>query len=383
MKKKRWIILFLITIVILGVGIIFVREIKRRGVTVSEAIYFESMYGPVILIGEESPILISNNTKRNLFDNLETGQKISVVHDSIIDVWPSRTRAYAVFKRNGDETAEIPEPVMQNLIDWGWIEPEKNIDYAGWDGGCGAPILESFEDICESSDTIVKAKYIKRDKFDLNRDIFIFEVEEDFIGNVDEKQIHVYETKESSFIKGKSYYLCLSSFRSPYYPHVLYTQTWNSLRVGEIEKGDSIQYTFCYDYTLGLDKVDDISKYIKTEIVEKGIYKKTERVSLEEAVKNADAIYIIKVESVDPDHRFIAFSECRTTNTLRERYPVKNQKEISNWLVPGDARVGDKFIVLLKYNEEYQSYVADDSSEHFLYPLWSSEARYIIIQSMK
>ena len=46
--------------------------------------------------------------------------------------------------------------------------------------------IDSFGDICEWSDTIVKAKYIKRENFDGYTDIFVFKVEEDYIGNVDE-----------------------------------------------------------------------------------------------------------------------------------------------------------------------------------------------------
>ena len=120
--------------------------------------------------------------------------------------------------------------------------------------------LDSFADICEWSDTIVKAKYIKRESLNEYTDIFVFKVEEDFIGNVDEKRIHVYEEKENSFIQGKSYYIFMESNRNNIYPHVVYARTYANLLVGEIGKGDSQQYTFYNGVSFGLDKVDDRSK---------------------------------------------------------------------------------------------------------------------------
>ena len=237
--------------------------------------------------------------------------------------------------------------------------------------------IDSFDDICERSDTIVKAKYIKREKFDGYTDIFVFKVEEDYIGNVDEKQIHVYEEKANSFIQGKSYYLFMSSVRNNIYPHVVYARTYANLLVGESGAGDSQQYTFYNGVSFGLDKVGDISKYIETEIVEKKAYMKTESESLNEAILNADAIYKIKMESVESFNRFVASCTYTVKETLKERYPVVNAKELPSILVPSDAKKGDQFIVLLKYNENTQSY-GYYSAEHYIYPLRSSEARNII-----
>ena len=258
-----------------------------------------------------------------------------------------------------------------------FLNKEEQVEFVGADDSFSLVEIDSFDDVCEWSDTIVKAKYIKRESFDGYKDIFVFKLEEDYIGNVDEKLIHVYEVKESSFIQGKSYYLFMSSFRSPLYPHVVYTRTCNGLLVGEIGKGDSTQYTF-YSSSWGLDKVGDISKYIETEIVAKGVYMEEEREALEEAVKNADAIYKIKLESVKPDNRFVATCTYTMKETLRERYPLEKQTELPTILVPSSAKKGDKFIVLEEYNEDYKNYGVDYSSEHYIYPLRSSEARYII-----
>lgn len=256
---------------------------------------------------------------------------------------------------------------------------KKEIEYIPHDDSMVSVALDTFSAICEWSDTIVKAKYIRRESFNAYIDIFVFKVKEDYIGNVDEKYIHIYWDKESSFIHGKNYYLFLTSNHSLLFPHVHYVPTSSGFLVGEVGKGDSRQYTFYNNFSLGLDKVEDISQYIKTEIIAKGAYKKTEEKSesLDDAIMNAEAIYIIKIESVEESNRFVSNGKYTVTETLRERYPVSKPRELPSVLVPSDTKKGDQFILLLKYNEDYQSYEVDYSSMHYLYSNRSKEARYI------
>ena len=249
-----------------------------------------------------------------------------------------------------------------------YLNKEDQVEAVGYDDTFYAVNIDSFEEMCEWSDTIVKAKYIRRESFNEYTDIFVFKPEEDFIGNVDEKRIHVYEVKDSSFIEGKSYYLFMASFRSPLYPHVSYARTRINFLVGEVGKGDSRQYTFYNDYSLGLDKVDDISKYIETEIIAKDAYMKPENneESLDDAINNADAIYKIKMESVKQVNRFVSSCTYSVTETLKERYSVSKSKELPSVLVPASAKKGDEFIILVKYNEDYQNYEIDYSSQHYI-----------------
>lgn len=254
--------------------------------------------------------------------------------------------------------------------------------------------LDSFSDVCEWSDTIVKAEYIKKEDFDGYSNIYIFELEEDYIGNVNEKRLHVYESADSSFIKGKSYYLFMSSFNSPLYPHVVYRRTNTNFLMGDSTERNSEQYTFYQDYSLGLNEVTDISSYIKTEVVETNSYLQQNIESLEEACKNIDAIYKIKVGENSPINRFVSSCSYTITEKLRERYSIEEidiesfsdeiisvgglDEEIPlTTICPSDAVEGDEFILLLKYNEYYNCYFLY-SDEHFLYPLSSSEAQYII-----
>lgn len=278
------------------------------------------------------------------------------------------------------------------------IQSNKNkIEYVAPSMEFSLVSLDTFEDVCNWSDTIVKAKYVKRESFDGYSDIYIFKLEHDYIGNVDEKLLHVYEDCGTSFIQGKSYYLFLSSFRGSLYPHVVYRRTNTEFLMGDNEEINSAKYTFYQDYSLGLEKVSDISNYIETEIIAKNSYMVMEEsVSFEQAYMDADAIYKIKVEKVSPVNPFVSICSYTVTEKLRELYSEeemnKDKEPISeevaivagigeeilpNTIGPVEAKIGDQFILFMKYNENTHSY-GMYSAEEFLYPIDSSEAQYVI-----
>ena len=116
--------------------------------------------------------------------------------------------------------------------------------------------------------------------------------------------------------------------------------------------------------------------------------------SLEDAYENAAAIYKIRVEEVSPINRFVSSCSYIVTEKLIERYSIEeiDKESISDEIIsvggldveiplttmgPGDTVKGDEFILLFKYNEDYNCYFPY-SDEHFLYPLSSSEAQFII-----
>lgn len=61
--------------------------------------------------------------------------------------------------------------------------------------------IESFDELCQWSDTIVKAKYVSREAFTSDTDIFSFELEEDYLSNVEEGVLHIYESPDTSFYR--------------------------------------------------------------------------------------------------------------------------------------------------------------------------------------
>ncbi len=81
-----------------------------------------------------SPIVMSNRTERDLFKNLETGDKILFVHGGIKESYPAGTGVYAVFKLKSGSIEDIPQKLLNDLTAMGWLESavEMNDDFPDW-----------------------------------------------------------------------------------------------------------------------------------------------------------------------------------------------------------------------------------------------------------
>ena len=122
MKKQRW----LIPVIVIGLILVFligsVGFLAIKGYGISQGRYLESKNGQPILILDNFPITMSNRTAKDLFDNYDVGDKILVIHDGIAESYPGKTGVYAVFKLSDGTTGDIPQKVVQQLIELGWLE---------------------------------------------------------------------------------------------------------------------------------------------------------------------------------------------------------------------------------------------------------------------
>ena len=126
MKNKRLnLVITIVSILVLAIAGAYI--LVCNGYDVSTGIYLESKDGTAILICERTPIVMSNRTERNLYDNLCIGDKILVIHDGIQESYPAGTGAYAVFKVNSGSAGEIPPSVIAELVELGWIEETEDI----------------------------------------------------------------------------------------------------------------------------------------------------------------------------------------------------------------------------------------------------------------
>ena len=125
--KKKWLNPAITIVAILILAIAGAYILVCNGYDVSTGIYLESKDGTAILICERTPIVMSNRTERNLYDNLCIGDKILVIHDGIQESYPAGTGAYAVFKVNSGSVGEIPPSVIAELVELGWIEEIEDI----------------------------------------------------------------------------------------------------------------------------------------------------------------------------------------------------------------------------------------------------------------
>ena len=145
MKNKAWLILllsFIGVIIALAVAIGF---LAIKGMGISYGLYLEAKNDSSMMIVDNSPIIMSGRSDRNIFDGLESGDRILVIHSAIAESYPGQTGAYAVIKLKNGDKSDIPTGVIGSLMRMGWLDvgyeaaytsPDEAfpilVAYAGW-----------------------------------------------------------------------------------------------------------------------------------------------------------------------------------------------------------------------------------------------------------
>ena len=124
MKKKKWLIPVMIILFILIAFVSTVGILISKGYGASTGVYLESKDGAAILVRDNEPIVMSNRTEKDLFGTLDVGDMIFVIHDGINESYPGSTGAYVVFKLSDGTTGDIPQQVVNQLIELGWLQTE-------------------------------------------------------------------------------------------------------------------------------------------------------------------------------------------------------------------------------------------------------------------
>lgn len=85
-------------------------------------IYLRSTNGSNIIIVENNgPFDMSNKTgSENVFDDLESGDKIEVTYDSIMETYPGRTKIYTCKLIEKGSANDIPKDILDKLEEMGW-----------------------------------------------------------------------------------------------------------------------------------------------------------------------------------------------------------------------------------------------------------------------
>lgn len=124
MKKKKWLIPITIIVVILIAFISTVGILISKGYGASIGLYLEANDGVAMLICDNSPIVLSSNHNGDMFYNLDAGDKIFVIHTGIEESYPGKTAALAVFKLSNGDASDIPQTVLTELFELGWLTDE-------------------------------------------------------------------------------------------------------------------------------------------------------------------------------------------------------------------------------------------------------------------
>lgn len=115
----KWFFLAIGILACLGIVVcgIFLHD---KSITVGR--YLESLHGDHMLIDGKSPDVMSNYSPwEDLFDGLQAGDKILVVHGPTLDSYPGQTDAYLCLKLQSGNIYDISENVIDSLSEMGWL----------------------------------------------------------------------------------------------------------------------------------------------------------------------------------------------------------------------------------------------------------------------
>ena len=66
---------------------------------------------------------MASNHNGDMFYNLDVGDRILVIHTGIEESYPGQTTARPVFKLSSGDASDIPDVVIDSLIELGWLDP--------------------------------------------------------------------------------------------------------------------------------------------------------------------------------------------------------------------------------------------------------------------
>ena len=111
MKRKYWIFTILLLVVVSLCGCT-----SSLPTGLSAGVCLVTTDGTCLLVCGNSPIVLSNRTGRSdAFADLQTGDRLLVLHDGVQESYPARTGAYAVFRQGRGTSASIPQEVIDQL----------------------------------------------------------------------------------------------------------------------------------------------------------------------------------------------------------------------------------------------------------------------------
>lgn len=146
-KKRKWLLPVAIVTSVIAVLIIacflILGIMAKKELGFSEGRYLAAKDGVSMVVMDDapdgitdpeererymSPVVMSNRTDRDLFKNLETGDKILFVHGGVKESYPGGTGVYAVLKIEDGSIENIPEKILRDLTAMGWVASVINMD---------------------------------------------------------------------------------------------------------------------------------------------------------------------------------------------------------------------------------------------------------------
>lgn len=119
MRRKYGIIAILCVIVFFLTGIIW---ILKNSIDFSTGTCIAADNGRFLVVIDNSPIAMHQRSgKESIFSELETGDKIFLIHDGIAETYPGKTGVYGIIKLSEGEEKDVPVEIIETLKELGWI----------------------------------------------------------------------------------------------------------------------------------------------------------------------------------------------------------------------------------------------------------------------
>lgn len=119
--KKKILVAVSVIICILAIGV-FV--LAGRGFSTSTGLFLETENGDMIILNNSPIVMSARSGNDDMFAEYESGDKIFVIHDGIMETYPAKTGVYFSIKLADGHISNISEAVLRQLCELGWVSAE-------------------------------------------------------------------------------------------------------------------------------------------------------------------------------------------------------------------------------------------------------------------
>lgn len=125
--KKKWVIFLILFLLVLAVPLGILFYAGRHSLGFSTGRYFVTDNGSRLILIDDSPVCMSNCSKQDdIFNGLQSGDLIRILHDGIDESYPGSTGVYFCKKLADGTIDDLPPNVRLQLSAMGWNPVDTN-----------------------------------------------------------------------------------------------------------------------------------------------------------------------------------------------------------------------------------------------------------------
>lgn len=239
--------------------------------------------------------------------------------------------------------------------------------------------LNTIEELSTYCNAIVKAQLTEIGESSYATGVYTFNVVTDFMGTAEET-IHVHADKSSFYEIGGVYYLFLSYWDSPLYPHRVYNLGSGNFLVREYLLNGELVYDFRDDeFCLDVGKVTDMAQYMHDTLASESINGSrsitTDRpVTLSDAIEQSNLVMCVTVTSLTEENKYVSSANFAIDDVLSGA-PPEDAYGASIPVAAGSS-IGDRYILLYTMSDD--GIVGVASYDYNVLPMNSEEAAAVL-----